>query len=516
MNTWEVHPSPYGKPYYFNPSTKESRWTLPTGPLDVVVLPNEKATAEATPGTASSDRVEDKDGATSSSDSSTSEEEGGEKGSDGMTAEEKARAKLRRFAEMLEERGIKPFDRYEKCVPKLLGDSRFTDVPVSQRKALFQQEVKKLGTGRSKADAMAKRQGQQALSQLLVSVRAQGFFDELQSAEEALDKLAASKFSEDERWRLAAPGDRQRLVARTLGDVIAQRRARNEQAAKDLRALLQETVLSPARVGAEMPTFDDAQKLLCQEPRWNAVDTVAQRQHVYDTAASEASKQWLAKKRRQADDEDELLEHRKKSRRSEAEQDFRQLLVQQINFPLELTWAEVQILLRDSTVLVDLDEAGQEWVFNQLCKEDLDRRCACISDALHKSSADEIGPELQFMEAYRLVVEKVGEVRARGVPEAELKRLWEDWRRLRLEEAMDAFGSWLRKCEHISEAARDPMARAGVGVTFEELQEKLKADKRYVRLDSLPTRRKQIILDRLREAAETGPKPDLRAEECDE
>lgn len=515
MNTWEVHPSPYGKPYYFNPSTKESRWALPTGPLDVVVLPKEKATTEATPATASSDRVEDKGEATSS-DSSSSEEEGGETGSDGLTAEEKARAKLRRFAEMLEERGIKPFDRYEKCVPKLLGDSRFTDVPVSQRKALFQQEVKRLGTGRSKADAVVKRQGQQALSALLISVRAQGFFDELQSAEEALDKLATSKFSEDERWRLAPPGDRQRLVARTVTEVIAQRHARTEQAAKDLRALLQETVLSPARVGAEMPTFDDAQRQLRQESRWKAVETVAQRQHVFDTVASEASKQWLAKKRRQAEDEDELLEHRKKSRRSEAEQDFRHVLLQHINFPLELTWAEVQILLRDSTVLVDLDETGQEWVFNQLCKEDLDRRCACISEALYKSSADEIGPELPFMEAYRLVVEKVGEVRVRGVPEAELKRLWEDWRRLRLEEALDAFGSWLRQCEHISEAARDPMARAGSGVMFEELQEKLRADKRYVRLDILPTKRKQIILDRLREAAETVPKPNLHAEEFDD
>eukprot|EP00930_Biecheleria_cincta_P030829 TRINITY_DN21372_c0_g1_i1.p1 TRINITY_DN21372_c0_g1~~TRINITY_DN21372_c0_g1_i1.p1 ORF type:complete len:517 (-),score=131.59 TRINITY_DN21372_c0_g1_i1:12-1562(-) len=516
MNTWEVHPSPYGKPYYFNPLTKESRWALPTGPLDVVVLPKEKSdTAEATPGISSSDKAADKDESTSS-DSSTSEEEGGEKGSDATTAEEKARAKLRRFAEMLEERGIRPFDRYEKCVPKLLGDSRFTDVPLSERKALFQQEVKRLGTGRRKTDAEVKRKGQQALSELLTSVIAQGVFDDVQSAEEALEKLATSDFSKDERWRLAAHGDRQRLVTRVFGELIAQRRARAEHAAKDFRALLGETVLSPAKVGAEMPTFDDAQNMLGQELRWKAVDTVAQRQQIFATVASEASKQWLAKKRRQAEDEDELLEHRKKSKRSEAEHDFRQLLVQHINFPLELTWAEVQILLRDSTLVVDLDEAGQEWVFNQLCKEDLERRCACISEALHQSSADEIGPELPFMEAYRLVVAKVGEVRVRGVPEAELKRLWEDWRRLRLEEAMDAFGSWLRKCEHISEAARDPMAREGVGEMFKALQDKLRADKRYVRLDSLPNRRNKIILDRLREAAETVQKPDLRAEECDD
>lgn len=488
---------------------------LPTGPLDVVVLPNEKpATTEAPPGTSSCNKAADKDEA-SSSDSSTSEEDG-EKGSDGTTAEEKARAKLRRFAEMLEERRIKPFDRYEKCVPKLLGDSRFTDIPLSERKALFQQEVKKLGTGRSKTDTAVKRQGHQALSELLTSVRAQGFLDDVQSAEEALEKLATSDFSKDERWRLVAHGDRQRLVTGAFAELIAQNRARVEQAAKDFRALLGETVLSPARVGAEMPTFDDAQSMLGQEPRWKAVDTVARRQQIYATVASEASKQWLAKKRRQAEDEDELLEHRKKSRRSEAEHDFQQLLVQHINFPLELTWAEVQILLRDSTLLVDLDEAGQEWVFNQLCKEDLDRRCACISEALHKSSADEIGPELLFMEAYKLVVAKVGEVRVRGVPEVELKRLWQDWRRLRLEEAMDAFGSWLCKCEHISEAAQDPMAREGVGEVFIALQEKLRADKRYVRLDSLPTRRNKILLDRLREAAETVPKPDLRAEEFDD
>jgi hypothetical protein len=37
QQVWEVHPSPYGVPYYYNPKTKESRWTVPTGPLDRVV-----------------------------------------------------------------------------------------------------------------------------------------------------------------------------------------------------------------------------------------------------------------------------------------------------------------------------------------------------------------------------------------------------------------------------------------------------------------------------------------------
>eukprot|EP00438_Fugacium_kawagutii_P015266 Skav216363 [mRNA] locus=scaffold1517:25280:37158:+ [translate_table: standard] len=38
---WEVHPSPYGVPYYYNAKTKESRWSVPTGPLDIVVPPEE-------------------------------------------------------------------------------------------------------------------------------------------------------------------------------------------------------------------------------------------------------------------------------------------------------------------------------------------------------------------------------------------------------------------------------------------------------------------------------------------
>ena len=39
---WEVHPSPYGVPYYYNPKTKESRWTVPTGPLDRILPPESK------------------------------------------------------------------------------------------------------------------------------------------------------------------------------------------------------------------------------------------------------------------------------------------------------------------------------------------------------------------------------------------------------------------------------------------------------------------------------------------
>ena len=104
---WEVHPSPYGVPYYFNPKTKESRWSVPTGPLDLVVPPEEpakpapKKTAKQTEPAAKP--AQEAAEFVSSSCSSGSEDE--ETPGDGASAADRAKQKVEDFKALLEEKG---------------------------------------------------------------------------------------------------------------------------------------------------------------------------------------------------------------------------------------------------------------------------------------------------------------------------------------------------------------------------------------------------------------------------
>eukprot|EP00933_Yihiella_yeosuensis_P081739 TRINITY_DN95427_c0_g1_i1.p1 TRINITY_DN95427_c0_g1~~TRINITY_DN95427_c0_g1_i1.p1 ORF type:complete len:464 (-),score=116.99 TRINITY_DN95427_c0_g1_i1:71-1288(-) len=380
---------------------------------------------------------------------------------------------------------------------------------MAERKAVFMNETKRMQGTQKQDDNTKKRQGLKALSEIMMLVQEQKLLmdaEHVTNVEEAIAKIAASPLGRDHRWRLAHEGDRRRVVAIAFADEQRHRREEAEKAARDFRLLLQETILDSkkgAAAGAEPPSFGEARSLLRHDERWKAVGSTEIRQRIFGEVADVANRKWLKKKREEAEEEDELLERRKRSRRSTAESEYLKILEEHIRCPLELSWQEVRVLLSNTKGAPDdLDEAGRESVFNKMRQEDLDRKLGVFSEALLKSSADEIGPELSFAQASELVMAKIGnEARVRGVPQTELKRSWEDWRRLRLEEAADAFRSLLRQSEYLAEAVDDQDAHSGKGIVFEALVEKLKTDKRYRRLDPVPTQRTRIILARLAEAA---------------
>mmetsp|Transcript_71153 Transcript_71153/g.231103 ORF Transcript_71153/g.231103 Transcript_71153/m.231103 type:complete len:626 (-) Transcript_71153:56-1933(-) len=525
---WEVFPSPHGPPYYYNPVTGESRWVLPTGPFDVIVPgkknndsgatassnaggrgspPRRRASAE--PGAAEGEGAGCGTGSSSSSSSSASSsgDEGAGERPAGAGAKRKPLSRLEAFREMLLERGVGCFDRYETWLPRLLGDARFTVVPLMERKKTFTEVARLLGKQQRQVDAGARLAACKGFAALVAAARERGLLSGARNAAEALSKMAKSDLGADKRWGAAAPKDRERMLAEVLKEEGKANQEEAITAVKAFRAMLQEAIIGPAEsAGADPPPFGEARRLLRGDARWKAVVDIAERQRLYGDVASEAARRIHAKRKARAEDEDELTSKRFHSRRSEAEKRFREMLDEHLKAPLELTWPEARMLMREALKKSppDLDEVSCEIIFGEVKSEDGERRLAAFADVLRRAPVEALGPELSFDQAKAVAVTKLpgGEARLQGLPPQDLRRCWEDWRRVRLAEASQAFEAWLQGCVFLEEAASDPDALQARGPAFEALCKRLSTDARYVRLSPVPRERIKLIVGRLEEAAE--------------
>ncbi|CAK9019796.1 unnamed protein product [Durusdinium trenchii] len=263
-----------------------------------------------------------------------------------------------------------------------------------------------------------------------------------------------------------------------------------EKAWRAFRALLLETVFLQFPADNHVPSFEEvSQTSVASQPRWTALGE-PKRREIYQALAQERAKRWARERRQETEEEDDLLEKRKRSRLVLAEEDFRSLLERKVKSPLEFSWKEVTMLL-DGEKLPDLDEVDLETIFNQVRTEDLERRLAMFSSTLLRN--EKVTMEMSMGEVIQ-TLEMQEHLRA--VPENLLKKSWEDWRRFRLTEALEAFRSWLRESPELAETNRlDEDA-------VQELCTRLKPDIRFRRLDLFPSQRKRLIMDRLKEIAE--------------
>jgi len=422
-------------------------------------------------------------------------------------AKRKPLSRLEAFREMLLERGVGCFDRYETWLPRLLGDARFTVVPLMERKKTFTEVARLLGKQQRQVDAGARLAACKGFAALVAAARARGLFSGARNAAEAVSKMAKSDLGADKRWGAAAPKDRERMLAEVLKEEGKANQEEAMTAVKAFRAMLQEAIIGPAEsAGADPPPFGEVRRLLRGDARWKAVVDVAERQRLYGDVASEAARRIHAKRKARAEDEDELTSKRFHSRRSEAEKRFREMLDEHLKAPLELTWPEARMLMREALKRspMDLDEVSCEIIFGEVKSEDGERRLAAFADALRRAPVEALSPELSFDQAKAVAVTKLpgGEARLQGLPPQDLRRCWEDWRRVRLAEAAQAFEAWLKGCVFLEEAASDPNALQARGPAFEALCKRLSTDARYVRMSPVPRERIKLIVGRLEEAAE--------------
>ena len=577
VKVWEAHPSPYGVPYYYNPATKESRWTIPTGPLDRVIPARgtgEKELAKRGEKEAQASEVFEEESrqqrhkldkqaevcsVSSSFSSGCSGESGSEDDKQILTAKERAQQKVQQFTQLLQDRKVPSGDLFETWLPRLASDPRFIAVPKTQRKPLFQKVLQRMAAEQRGLESSARRHNRQAFEDLLSAAESHGMLDKVKTAEEAIAQISASHLSGEPSWQNTSMADKTRLIEALVKSITQKKAIAEERSVRDFRALLQEMLCKNAE-GTDLPSFEHARQLLRHQPRWKALASKALRQRVYNEMSRDHYMKWVAARKSKADEEDdarllsivlffccwilgtcwlcctswglmctlpqftvvfpgcfwstlvllvqELAEHRKRSRRDLVEQEVRALLQRKIHSPLELSWDEVRVVLQEerSQLPEDVEEVYLHEIFNRICDEDLQRRADTFSSALLRSNIDDLGPQLSFPAVVEAVAAKLGEhgdELLRPVPESELRTRWETWRRLRLQEAQEAFRLWLRQSEVVTKAARDPEALRGEGA-FHGLCEQLETDKRYMRLEVVPTQRRNLIISRLQEIVQNS------------
>ncbi|KAL5761373.1 hypothetical protein ACOSP7_017637 [Xanthoceras sorbifolium] len=332
----------------------------------------------------SKEKLKDANGDGNMSDSSSDSEDGGS----GPRKE-----CVMKFKEMLKERGVAPFSKWEKELPKIVFDPRFKAIPSqSARRALFEHFVKT----RAEEERKEKRAAQKAAME--------GFKQLLEEASEDIDhktdyKTFKKKWGSDSRFEALDRKDRELLLNER---VFSLKRAIEEKAqaaraatASSFKFMLREK--GDITVNCRWSRVKDG---LRYDPRYKSVKhedrEVLFNEYISELKAAEeeAERETKAKReeqerlkererelrKRKAREEQEMERVRVKVRRKEAVTSFQALLVETIKDP-QASWTESKPKLEKDpqgrAAHPDLDPSDMEKLFREHIKMLYER---CVHD----------------------------------------------------------------------------------------------------------------------------------------
>ncbi|CAK0839119.1 unnamed protein product [Prorocentrum cordatum] len=220
-------------------------------------------------------------------------------------------SQLSNFKQLLLEKGV----RYEKWLPKLLHDKRFTAVPSAQRKALFEALAKRIDGEKRKEKATTKRSGKELFNELLEKADKQGIFQErtLEAAQRKLEK----RFGSDEHWGALPARERDKAVSELFAERSKRLQQEREAEQREFRALVAHVLR-----GREdrPPLWRDVRKQLEKDERWgSSAISLVERERTYDQLSRELMAARKQRNQRQREDATELERTRKKRRLATAE-----------------------------------------------------------------------------------------------------------------------------------------------------------------------------------------------------
>jgi len=361
---------------------------------------NSGKTTEVTPSGESGNstgKVKDAPGAGALSDSSSDSEDE----DSGPSKEECSK----QFKEMLKERGIAPFSKWEKELPKIIFDPRFKAIPShSVRRSLFEQYVKT----RAEEERREKRAAHKAAIE--------GFRQLLDDASTDIDqhtdyRAFKKKWGNDLRFEAIERKEREGLLNERVLSLkrSAEQKAQEIRAAaaSDFKTMLREREIS---INSHWSKVKDS---LRNEPRYRSVAHEDREVFYYEYIAElKAAQRGDDHEMKARDEEDKLRERerelrkrkerevqevervRQKIRRKEASSSYQALLVEKIRDP-EASWTESKpILERDPQKRAsnpDLEPADKEKLFRDHVKS-LYERCvhdfkALLAEALSSEAA---------------------------------------------------------------------------------------------------------------------------------
>ncbi|KAK4421725.1 Pre-processing protein 40C [Sesamum alatum] len=327
------------------------------------------------------------DGDISNSSSDSEDEDGG------PTKEEC----ILQFKEMLKERGVAPFSKWEKELPKIVFDPRFKAIPNhSARRALFEHYVRT----RAEEERKEKRAAQKAALE--------GFKQLLEEAKEEIDhntdyQTFKRRWGEDPRFQALDRKEREALLNERVLPLkrTAQEKAQAERAAaiSNFKSMLKDKgdITSSSR-------WSKVKESLKSDPRYKSVKH-EDREKLFNEYVAElkaAEEETVRKAKAKQDEEEKLKEReralrkrkereeqevervRQKARRKEAVESYQALLVETIKDP-QASWTESKPKLEKDpqgrAANPHLDKSDLEKLFREHVKS-LYERCVVEFKAL--------------------------------------------------------------------------------------------------------------------------------------
>lgn len=414
-------------------------------------------------------------------------------------AEQKASEEKRRFLnfkQLLLEKGVRSFDKYEKWMPKLLHDARWTAVPNAERKPLFAAYAKRIDSDRQKMEAEKKRGGREGFRELLKEAQDNGLFTDRTGVQvvRALEK----KYGEDKRWLAVPERERERTIGEVAEELAQHKKKQLEKANFEFRQLCTEKLRGQDK---DLPPFRKLEKALRADPRWAPVACTADRERLYGQVLRELETARRERQKRQRQDKEEVERARKIKRMTAAEEGLVNLLAERVKAPDATTWEQVREVLADLPELRDckLESDEQERIFADYRQSILDQRCQAFISHLANVPMDIAGPEMEFEEVFAAALDDSSAKFFAGMPEDVLRGAWQEWRIKALDRAADNALAWLRSCGHLAgcEAVEQGTPE------FEQLVAKLRAaDIRFRRLNDRPGVQASLLAERLTELRE--------------
>eukprot|EP00929_Paragymnodinium_shiwhaense_P120392 TRINITY_DN9231_c0_g1_i1.p1 TRINITY_DN9231_c0_g1~~TRINITY_DN9231_c0_g1_i1.p1 ORF type:complete len:870 (+),score=268.88 TRINITY_DN9231_c0_g1_i1:113-2722(+) len=420
-----------------------------------------------------------------------------------------AKNRLMNFKNMMMEKGVKAFDKYETWLPKLIHDSRFTVVPSKDRKTVFETLAKRIDAEKKKKATAEKKTGRDGFRQLLAEAEKAELLTD-QPVAQVLRKLER-KFDEDSRWKGLLAKERERLITEAIQELSKKKKDETEKSQYAYRQLVQETLRGHEQ---DPLPWRDARRKMEKDPRWAPVSSV-EREKLYEQAAKDAKAASRQKQRRSRQEQEEVESLRKKRRLGESEDDLRNLLAEKVKAPYCLDWDDVKTALRDRLKDNGLSEGEQERIFEEYKQKMIEARREQFLTLLTNTPAELIGPEMDFeLVLARSCVDPSVAKLFSVLPEVVLQSAWQEWRDQAQQLAIESCKQWLRSCEHF----RGKEAVTEGGAEFEHLYQLLSQDIRFRRLAHSEEQQRRLISERLQELRDRRAKgkAGMAAEEEDE
>lgn len=256
----------------------------------------------------------------------------------------KEKEKLRNFKQLLLEKGVKAFDKYEKWLPKLVHDPRFCAVTgQKERKLLFEMLAKRIDSEKRKTQAVSKLKGREAFKELVAKA------DEMEllhgrTVDRALSAMER-RFGDDERWDSVPEPERQRIVSEAVEEATKRVEKQKDEARATFRALVQQTLAAWRKDGqVDVPAFSKARRHFESDASWSKLSS-SDREGIYNRVVRELDEARRKQRAKQRQIQLEVEEARKKRKLTETEEKVFSVLAERVKNPFSLTWEEALFFL---------------------------------------------------------------------------------------------------------------------------------------------------------------------------